>query len=289
MYLILALATSVLYGGADFLGAIASRRSAALAVSAVSQAAGLLAMLVAVALLPRAHPVPADLLWGLATGVVGACSLGLFFSALAMGRIGVVAPIAAAVGAAIPVMIGLALGEQFGAPVWAGIVLAMGAIVLIGWEPNPMPVAGDAVSSGAPRLDRSVLLALGAGLAIGSFYSCLQRVSPDAGLWPLLVARGVSCPLLLVAARVRGQPLSILRGVMPIVIWSGLLDIIANVCFFVAVHHGPLGVIATLASLYPAATVLLAYVVLREHLHRRQLIGLAVGTAAIALISGGAG
>jgi drug/metabolite transporter (DMT)-like permease len=206
-----------------------------------------------------------------------------------MGRIGVVAPIAAAVGAAIPVLVGLTLGEQLGPTVWLGIVLALGSIVLIGWEPKPMPVAGDAAVEGAPHLDRSVVLAIAAGLAIGSFYSCLRRATAESGLWPLLVARAVSCPLLLLAARVKQQPLPRLRGVLPIVIWSGLLDIIANVCYFVAVHHGPLGVMATLASLYPAATVLLAYVILREHLHRRQVVGLAVGTAAIALISGGAG
>ncbi len=289
MYIFLALLTSVLYGGADFLGAIASRRAAVLVVSGVSQAAGLIAMLVVVLLMPPAHPTPADFLWGVATGVAGAFSLGLFFSALAIGRIGVVAPIAAAVGTAIPVLIGVGLGERLGVSVWAGIALAVGAIVLIGWEPNPLPVAGDSPAGGAPRLDRSVVLALAAGLAIGAFYSCVQRTSPASGLVPLLVARAVSCPALFLAARVRRQSLGSLRGVVPIVVGSGLLDIVANICYFVAVHHGPLSVIAALASLYPAASVLLAYLVLREHLHRRQVVGLAVGTAAIALISGGAG
>jgi drug/metabolite transporter (DMT)-like permease len=289
VYILLALLTSVLYGGADFLGAIASRRAAVLVVSGVSQAAGLIAMAVAVALLPRAHPVPADFLWGAATGVAGAFSLGFLFSAFAIGRIGVVAPIAAAVGAAIPVLVGVALGERLGLSVWVGIALAVAAIVLIGWEPNPLPVAGDAPAGGAPRLDRSVVLALAAGLAIGAFYSCLQRATAGSGLWPLLVARAVSCPALFLAARVRRQAFGSLRGVVLIVVGSGLLDIVANICYFVAVHHGPLSVIATLASLYPAASVLLAYIILREHLHRRQLAGLAVGTAAIALISSGAG
>ena len=287
VYILLALLTSALYGGADFLGAVASRRAAVLAVSGVSQAAGLLAMLLAVWFLPPAHPVPADFLWGVATGIAGAFSLGFFFSALAIGRIGVVAPIAAAVGASIPVLVGVGLGERLAISAWVGIALAVAAIVLIGWESNPIAVAGDTPTTSAPRLDRSVVLALAAGVAIGSFYSCLQRATAESGLWPLLVARAVSCPLLFLAARVRGQSLGSLRGVMPIVIGSGLLDILANVCYFIAVHHGPLSIIATLASLYPAASVLLAYVILREHLHRRQLVGLAVGTAAIALISGG--
>jgi drug/metabolite transporter (DMT)-like permease len=287
MAIVLALATSVLYGAADFLGAIASRRSAALAVSAVSQGVGLLAMTVAVALLPSAHPTHADIGWGLVLGMVGACSLGFFFSALTLGRIGVVTPIAAAVGAAVPVLVGMLAGERPGLIVYAGIVLAVGAIVLIGWEPNPIAVAGDAAGRGAPRLDRSVMLALLAGVAIGAFYTILHRTSEAAGLWPLLIARAVSCPLLFIAARVGRQPLASLRGVLLMVACSGLLDIIANICYFVAVHHGPLGVIATLASLYPAATVLLAYAILREHLHRRQLMGLAVGSAAIVLISVG--
>jgi len=287
MYILLALATSVLYGGADFLGAVASRRSAALAVSAVSQGAGLAAMLVALMFLPTAHPTPADIGWGLATGAVGACSLGFFFSALAIGRIGVVAPIAAAVGAALPVVVGIGLGERPGPVVWGGIVLAVGAIVLIGWEPQAMPVAGDADDRSAPHLDRSVLLALAAGVAIGAFYTFLQRTTAASGVWPLLIARAVSCPLLFIAARIRRQSLRSLRPVIVLVVCSGLLDITANLLYFAAVHLGPLGVVATLASLYPAATVILAYAILREHLHRRQLIGLAVGTAAIAMIGGG--
>jgi drug/metabolite transporter (DMT)-like permease len=287
MYILLALATSLLYGGADFLGAIASRRSAALAVGAVSQGAGLTVMLLAIFLLPAAHPTHADLGWGVATGAVGACSLGLFFSALAIGRIGVVAPIAAAVGAAVPVIVGIVQGERPGAGVWTGIILAVAAIVLIGWEPNAMPVAGDPVGAAAPRLDRSVVLALAAGLAIGGFYTCLERTTAGAGLWPLLVARSVSCPLLFVAARIARQPVAILRGVVVLTVAAGLLDILANVGYFLAVHLGPLGVVATLASLYPAATVILAYGILREHLHRRQVAGLVVGTAAIVLISVG--
>jgi drug/metabolite transporter (DMT)-like permease len=287
MYLLLALATSLLYGGADFLGAIASRRSAALAVSAVSQGAGLLAMIVALLVLPAAHPTRLDILLGLAIGGIGACSLGFFFSALAVGRIGVVAPIAAAVGNALPVAAGIALGERPSAAAYSGIALAMGAILLIGWEPAPIPVAGDAPGRGAPRFDRSVWLALASGVAIGAFYTVLKRTTIESGLWPLLIARMVSCPLLFAAARVGRQPLGSLRGVIPLVIASGVLDIVANICYFIAVHHGPLGIVATLASLYPAASVLLAYSLLREHLHRRQIAGLAVGTAAILLIAGG--
>jgi drug/metabolite transporter (DMT)-like permease len=285
MYILLALAASVVYGGADFLGAVASRRSAALAVSAVSQAVGLVAMAVALLLLPAAHPTRADVVWGIATGAAGACSLGFFFSALAVGRIGVVAPIAAAIGAAVPVLVGIAFGDRPGIVVWTGIVLAVGAIVLIGWEPNAMPVAGDDEGGSAPRFDRSVVLAVAAGLAIGAFYTFLRRTTTSSGLWPLLITRAVSCPLLFAAARIGRQPLTSLRGVLMIVVAGGLLDIAANVCYFVAVHLGPLGVVATLASLYPAATVILAYAMLGERLHRRQLAGLAVGAVAIVLIS----
>jgi drug/metabolite transporter (DMT)-like permease len=285
MYIVLALAASLLYGGADFLGAVASRRSGALAVSAVSQGAGLVAMFVALLVLPAAHPTRADIGWGLAIGGVGACSLGFFFSALAIGRMGVVAPIAAAVGASVPVIVGLASGERPGPLVWLGILLAVAAIILIGWEPNPLPVAGDLPERGAPRFDRAVVLAVAAGLAIGAFYAMLRRTTAGSGLWPLFVARGVSCPLLFFAARYRSQPLGRLRGAMPLVLSSGVLDIVANVCYFVAVHEGPLGVVATLASLYPAGTVILAYAVLREHLHRRQVLGLAIGLGSIALIT----
>ncbi len=295
MAILLALATSALYGAADFLGAVASRRSAALAVSALSQGAGLTAMLLLVPILPAAHPTRADLGWGILLGVVGACSLGLFFSALTVGRIGVVAPIAAAVGDAVPVSVGMALGEHPSAVAFGGILLAVGAIVLIGWEPNPLAVAGDAAapadgrpaSQVGPRLDRSVALALGSGVAIGLFYTILHRTSADAGIWPLLIGRLVSCPLLFVAARAARQPVVSTRPVLGLVLASGLLDITANGCYYIAVHHGPLGIVATLASLYPAATVLLAFAILREHLHRRQLAGLAVGTAAIVLISAG--
>ncbi len=274
MAALLAIMALALYGGADFLGGLASRRTGALTAAAVSQLFGVLALIACVALGPVAHPSRDDLLWGAATGLFGAFALGLFYQALATGRMSVVAPVAAATGDAVAVMIGLAIGERPSLIVLLGFALALASIVLVGQEGQ----------SGA-RLGRGVAAAVGSGLAIGAFYACLHCVSIGAGLWPLVAARAISLPLLLAANRASGRSIAVPRDALPLIVPCGLIDIAANVCYLIAVRNGMLSIVATLASLYPAVTVVLAWWVLRERLRAPQYLGLGVGAVATVLIS----
>jgi uncharacterized membrane protein len=283
MAVLLALAASALYGTADFFGGLASRRATTFAVATISQLVGLTTLLLALPFLPASTPARSDFLWGAATGVAGAFSLLFFYRALATGRMSVVAPIAAATGNVVSVLIGLLLGERPGPLATTGLVLAVVAVVLIGQEGGPL----GATPSGRGIVDPSVLLALAAGVAIGAFLACLHRTSAAAGIWPLVAARAVSGGLLLALALLTRRPLRMPADTLRIVAAAGVIDMMANVCYLVAVHGGLLSIVATLASLYPATTILLARGVLRERVRSVQLVGLTTAALAIALITAG--
>jgi len=134
---------------------------------------------------------------------------------------------------------------------------------------------------------RAIVPALLAGVAIGAFYVCIHQASAAAGLWPLVAARTVSLSVLVATTRVRRLPLRVPAAVAVTAGAAGALDIVANACYVMAVHQGLLSVVATLASLYPAVTVLLARVVLKERLRGVQVVGIAIAVGGVALIAAG--
>jgi uncharacterized membrane protein len=277
MAMLLALASAVVYGMADFAGGLASRRATAAAVVALSQAAGLVAV---VLLLPwlGGDPTPADLAWGAAAGVAGGAGLLLFYRSLADGVMSVVAPVTAVAAAALPVLGGLLLGERIGPLAAVGIVLALAAVVLVAAE-------GGLASLRSARLG-TVAPALAAGAGFGLFFVVLDRTGEDAGLSPLVAARVVSVLVIGGLALASGRALRVSRRVLPVVVLAGVGDMTANALFLVATQvGGQLAITGVLASLYPASTVLLAQVVLRERLAGAQRAGLAVAAAAVVLIA----
>jgi drug/metabolite transporter (DMT)-like permease len=194
-----------------------------------------------------------------------------------VGRVSVVAPVTAVCAITIPVLVAIGLGERPGPLALAGIAVAVASVGLISRHDDP---------AGKPEgHDRSLAIALGSGVAIGAFLVCLARTGSASGLWPLLIARAVSTVALAVIARLARVPLVVPRAVLPVVLACGALDMLANALYLIAVREGPLGLVATLASLYPASTVLLARVVLGERLRPVQSIGLACAAAAIVMIA----
>jgi drug/metabolite transporter (DMT)-like permease len=277
MATLLALASAVVYGMADFAGGMASRRAAAAAVVALSQGAGLVAVLL---LLPwlGGDPEPADLGWGAAAGVAGAAGLLLFYRSLAAGVMSVVAPVTAVSAAALPVLGGLLLGERIGPLAAAGIALALAAVVLVAAEDGLASLRNARLGTVAP--------ALAAGAGFGLFFVVLDRTGDDSGLTPLAAARVVSVLLVGGLALATGRSLRVSRRVLPVVLLAGVGDMTANALFLVATQvGGQLAITGVLASLYPASTVLLAQVVLRERLAGAQRAGLAVAAAAVVLIA----
>jgi drug/metabolite transporter (DMT)-like permease len=276
---ILALGSATLYGAADFLGGLAARRAHTGAVVLISQASGLIALAVLLPFLPDAAPVRADLAWGAVAGVAVGAGLALLYRALAVGSMAVVAPTTAVCAVVIPLAAALLLGERPGPATLVGIVLALLSIVLVS---QPRVASGDrrAAAGRAPGLG----LALLAGVGIGVFFFTLARAAPAAGLWPLLAARAVAVAMFGTAAIVGRHPLRMAAPVATMVIAGGVVDMLANALYLLATHHGPLSVVVTLSSLYPASTVALALAVLGERLGTLQGIGIACALIAVLLI-----
>ncbi|NUT10743.1 MAG: EamA family transporter [Nonomuraea sp.] len=270
---ILATACAVVYGTADFFGGLASRRSQVLSVVALSQLAGLALILVLLPLLPGAVSASA-LLWGLLAGLSGAAGLALFYRALATGVMSVVAPTTAATSAALPVLYGLATGERPAFWALAGVVLALGSIVLISRDR----------SAGRGSV-MSVLVSLAAGAGFGGFFILLAVAPSDAGLWPLVGARMSSVTVVVLLALVTRRSLRPGAGSLRVILAAGALDMAANVLFLLAQRQGLLSLVAVLVSLYPASTLLLARQVLGERLRGVQIAGVACALAAVTLIA----
>ncbi len=270
---IFGLAASLCWGSGDFSGGLASRRARATSVIIGAYTIGLV-LLVALALIWR-EPFsgPIDLLWGGLAGVAGVLGLLAFYSALATGKMGLAAPVSAMLTATLPVLFsifttGLPHPLQLG-----GFALALVAIGLIS-RPDR--------AEGSPK---GIGLALLAGCGFGCFFILISRVSPGAVFWPLAMARFVSVLLLLVALLVRRQAALPGKDVALLVVATGILDAVGNAFFVLAAHSGRLDIAAILSSLYPAATVLLAALVLRERVQRIQATGVVLALLAIPLIS----
>jgi len=275
----LAVLSSISYGAADFLGGLATKRGSTVFSAVVwSQATGLALVLLALPFLPAASPTAADLAWGAATGLAGGVGLALLYRGLAVGLMSVVAPVTAVCAVIIPVAVGFLLGERPTGIAAAGVVLALVAIVLI--SQSGESAEGRTAGTGVP-------IAIASGIAIGIFLVCLQRTGVAAGLWPLVPARLVSVSFIAIAGLVARQKLVPRRDSWPMVMGGGALDMVANVFYLVAVRRGSLGIIATLTSLYPAGTILLARVVLGERLRIVQQAGVACAVLAIVLIVAG--
>jgi drug/metabolite transporter (DMT)-like permease len=268
------LAASLLWGSGDFSGGLASRRANASSVVTTAYAIGFV-LLVGLALLWREpFPAPIDMFWGGLAGLAGAIGLIAFYSALSIGRMGIAAPVSAILTAALPVIFSIFTQGLPGLLQLVGFVLALLAIGLISRPER---------TKGRPE---GIGLALLAGCGFGCFFILISRVSYSATFWPLAMARLTSVVfLVIVVLLIRRQGVLPKRTVAPLVILAGVLDALGNAFFVLATHAGRLDIAAVLSSLYPAATVLLAAIVLRERVNRIQALGILLALVAIPLIS----
>ncbi len=278
MVLLLALVSSAILGGADFAGGIAARRARSTVVVAWSNAAGLLCAVGMVALMPGQF-TSADLVYGLLAGVCGSLGAVLLYRALAVGVISLVAPTAAAAAAMVPGVAGLLRGEHVTAAAGVGIAAALTAIVLIS---RSSPNASRLGSAG-----RGIGFALLAGVSFGAFLIILGRTATEAASWPLVFARCASLPILLLVVRLSGSSLQLPAAPARLALLSGVLDMISNVLFLVAIRGGHLLLTGVLASLAPVSTVGLARILLHEHLRRSQKVGAALALFSVALLAVG--
>jgi drug/metabolite transporter (DMT)-like permease len=285
MSLLLALAAAAAYGAADFLGGVASRRAASVPVIVISQSIGLVVMLAAA---PALSPAPdaGALAWGAAAGVAYGLGVLLLYRGLAMGRMSVVAPITAVCALGFPVLFGLLVGEQPGGWALLGIALALPAIVLVSSEAPPAEASPGAAAAPGTRTGRAVVItAIGAGAGMGLFFICLARTKSTAGLWPLVAMRTMVVGGFAALALATRQSLRLPRPALPVALAAGVIDLAANTLYLLSTRGGMLSLVATLTSLYPATTVLLASLVLRERIRGRQALGFVCAALAALLIT----
>lgn len=276
MSALLALAAALVYGVADFSGGVASRRAPVLVVLAWTQVVGLAGILVAAPLVGAGHVRFADLAWGGFGGFIGLIGVGLLYRAFALGSMTVVAPLAAVLSALVPLGVGIALGERPGALAALGVAAAIPAILLSSGARRPRAAAAH------PRV--ATAMALLAGIGFGFYFVALGETSDASGLWPLVAGRAVTSLVALgvVAARPSRSSIAGARGVA---VAAALLEVLANALFLLAVRAGALSLASVITALYPASTVLLALVLLKERVDRLQVAGLALAAVAVALIA----
>jgi drug/metabolite transporter (DMT)-like permease len=293
----LALLSSLIWGVSDFLGGFASRRASPLRVMVVATPAGAV-LLFAIAPLIDGQLTTEAIWWGIAAGTAGSLGMGLLYQALAMGPMGIVSPLTAVISAAVPVFAGLLDGERPGVLAWIGIALAGVAITLVSAEPP--------ADEGHNTLSRAgLLISIASGITIGLFLTLIARAPDDSGLWSVAFARVTSTLLILAvaaavwtisqerwanagsaspAAEPKYWPPADVAGIAVAV---GILDAIANSLYLIATRSGLLSIIAVLAALYPATTVLLARFVLHERLRPIQRVGMVTALVAAGLLAVG--
>jgi drug/metabolite transporter (DMT)-like permease len=277
----LALASAALYGAADFLGGLASRQASTVAIVIVSQGAGLIPLVFLLMVFP-AEPTWSDFVWGAAAGLAGGVGVALLYRALSIGTMSVVAPTTAVCAVMLPVFFDALTGEPLPLLTQGGIALAIVSIVLVSQHDAPAATG----QPGRRGLPPGLAIAFASGVAIGLFFLALTRTSPAAGLWPLLASRGLSILIFGIVAVAGARRLGLPPPVLKTAVACGVLDMVANALYLIASRGGRLSVVVTLASLYPASTVILARIVVGERLGRRQGIGIVCALVAVVVIVG---
>lgn len=271
----LALAASVSWGLADYLGGVKSRIVPLLTLIAISQLSGL-ALMSVIAVSTGSYPDARIAFYGGLAGVAGVTAVGAFYRGMAVGQISIIAPVSAT-GVIIPLVYALAGGERPGSIALTGIALALVGVVLASAEREP----GE-----NPSIAAGVPLGLAAALGFGLFFLLIAEASEGHhAIAATLVLRLASAPLILLVIVAARQRPSVPSRNLHWLILVGLLDSGANTLFALATDRGLLSLVSVLGSLYPLTTVLLAQAFLRERISRHQKLGIVAALAGVALIS----
>lgn len=294
----LGLVGALVYGAADFLGGLAARRIPVLLATAISAAAGLVALVAFSGFVAGAWSGEA-VLWGALSGLAGTVAVALLYASLAIGPMSILSPLTAVVSAVVPVTWGIVGGERLGPLAIGAVALALVAVVLVGFVPEKGAVRPSAVG---------LAMAVGSGVMIGAFLILIDHTPADSGLVPLLVNRTVSTAVMfgafgvaVLATRVRARPAEpsrsaaasatddsgsdAVRAGLLLALACGVLDATANAVILFGLRVGELSVMSVLIALYPAGTILLAALVLRERVAPVQWIGLALALTAAGILA----
>lgn len=277
MVALLALGGALCWGVGDFFGGLAARRIAVLTVIVVSQLVGALGLALWIWIAREPFPGAAELLPAAGAGVAVVIGVGALYRGLAIGAMGVVAPISAA-GPIVPLTVDAAQGTTPSALQWLGIGLVLLGIVALSREPS---------GSGGRQLAAGAGLAIVAALGFGLFVVGIDAGSDGSATWAVLAARSAAIPLAIAAAIVTSTRLRPPRAVLPMLAAIGLVDTGANVLVATATTRGAAGIVAVLSSLYPVVTIVLARIVLTEKLSAQKRAGGVVALTGAALVAAG--
>ncbi len=276
MTALLALSGALLWGTGDFLGGLASRRLAVLTVLALSQAIGLAGVLLWVGIARDPFPGAGELAPAAVAGVAGVAGLAALYRGLAIGAMGVVAPISAA-SPIVPLAVDAARGITPGALQWLGVALVLAGVATLSWERAP----------GSRRVAAGTGLAVAAALGFGVFVVGIDAGSDESAPWAVVAARSASVAFVVGAALLTSTSLKAPKQLLPMLVGVGVFDTGANVCVAFATTYGSAGVVAVLSALYPVVTVVLARVVLSERLTVGRRVGGGIAIAGAAFVAGG--
>ena len=313
---VFSLAGALVFGAADFLGGLAAKRVSSVLVTAVAAATGFVLLAAAAPFLGGGMERATTCSGACVSGVAGAVAISLLYACLAIGPMSILSPLTAVVSAVVPMVWGLLVGGERFAPLgyWA-LGLALVAVVLVGFVPERGAVR--------PSL-RGILMAIGSGVAIGTFFVTIDQTSEQSGVVPLLLNRGVTTVIMFaavgvlalvaasragahpsaggagpVAAAAPGErmplPASVGTAVAParsatatgvrLAIACGVVDVTANGLLLIGIRAGDLSVAAVLGAMYPAGTILLAALVLKERIAPVQWAGLALALVAAGMLA----
>jgi drug/metabolite transporter (DMT)-like permease len=268
------LLSAVSYGAGDFNGGLATRRMGAVGVVVISHGFGLVLLVVLALLSAEALPPTDDLLLGGVAGIAGMVGLASLYRALASGHMGIAAPISAVLSAALPVVFSVFSRVSPESTQIIGFVLAFVSVILISY------------TRGAAANSTSLFFAVTAGVGFGVFFIILDFIESDAIFWPLAASRVVSTSIMLTVALLsRRKWLPSGRSLLAIILLSSVLDVGGNVFFLMSAQSGRLDIASVVSSLYPAVTLLLARLVLKERFSAMQGVGVVLALGAVVLIS----
>jgi drug/metabolite transporter (DMT)-like permease len=274
---LLALCGGLMWGVGDFLGGVASRRFAVIAVVVVSQTIGLAGLLVWVAIVRDPLPGASDVLASAAAGVAVLVGITAFYRGLAVGAMGIVAPITAA-GPVVPLAVDAAHGITPAPVQWLGIAFIVLGVATLSWEGSTRRGARMATGAG---------LAILAALGFGLYFVGIDAGADESAAWAVVVARITAVSIGAAAAVLTSTSLRPRRSLLPILAAVGLIDTYANLLVAAATTYGAAGIVAVLSSLYPLVTTVLARLVLGERLEVSKRVGGVVAIGGAVLVAAG--
>ena len=272
--LALGLASAIVWGTGDFAGGYATRSARPMQIVALVSAVGFVVLLLAAGLTGAPIPEPADWAWAIGAGVSGAIGVAALYRGLAMGAVAIVAPTAAVVGAAVPVVVGMILQGLPSSSQAAGFALGTLGIWLVSSSPG--------MSRGNRR--SSLLLAVGSGICIGGFLVLLAQVTSPNVFAPLAIAKATGTAVAVLALLAMRATFPSPRA-HPTAILAGVLDAGGNVLFVLSSRFTRLDVAAVLSAMAPAMTVVLSAAILHEAVSRWQVVGVLFCLAALVLLA----